>query len=72
MRSLIEDLARACGAAAHMTALTRTKQGPFTLEDCLGQDQWDYDSLVQGLKCCSSKAGLTDLRPAVLRDDTAK
>ncbi|KAG8468284.1 hypothetical protein KFE25_013367 [Diacronema lutheri] len=32
IRSLIVDLARALGTAAHMSALERTKQGPFELD----------------------------------------
>ncbi len=31
IRTLISDLARACGGRAHMTGLCRTKQGPYVL-----------------------------------------
>ena len=65
VRSLIEDLARTCDAAAHMTALVRTKQGPFTLEDCIPEGEWTYEGLVAGLERCNKKAGLTDLKPAL-------
>lgn len=43
VRSLISDLARAAGARAHMTALCRTKQGPFLLEHCLEEAKWRTD-----------------------------
>jgi len=33
VRTLIVDLARAIGSAAHMTALERVKQGPFALPE---------------------------------------
>ena len=43
VRSLISDLARAVDARAHMTALVRTKQGPFFLKDCLAVEKWKTD-----------------------------
>jgi tRNA pseudouridine55 synthase len=43
VRSLISDLARAAGSRAHMTALRRTKQGPFLLKHCLEKDLWRSD-----------------------------
>jgi tRNA pseudouridine55 synthase len=33
VRSLIEDVGRALGVGAHMTSLTRTRVGPFRIED---------------------------------------
>jgi tRNA pseudouridine55 synthase len=66
VRTLIEDLARECNAAAHMTALIRTKQGPFLLEDCLAEEQWDYELLVNALRTCTVKAGLVGLKPAIV------
>lgn len=33
VRSLARDLARACGSAAHLTALRRVQSGPFRVED---------------------------------------
>lgn len=45
VRSLISDLARKCNTRAHMTALTRTKQGPFEIEHCVYQKDWTYDYL---------------------------
>ena len=43
VRSLISDMARAAGTRAHMTALRRTKQGPFQLRHCLEEDKWRTD-----------------------------
>ena len=53
VRSLISDLARAVGARAHMTALVRTKQGPFFLTDCVPEEVWrnDAEAIVRSLKC---------------------
>eukprot|EP00903_Cladosiphon_okamuranus_P016040 g14810.t1 len=45
VRTLIEDLARALGTRGHMTALERTKQGPFEIEDAVHLDDWDYEHL---------------------------
>lgn len=35
VRSLARDLARACGSAAHLTALRRVRSGPFAVEDAV-------------------------------------
>jgi tRNA pseudouridine55 synthase len=70
VRTLIEDLARLAGGAAHMTALLRTKQGPFLLDDCLAQPDWSYESIVTGLHQGNARAGLAGLRGAVLLDPT--
>lgn len=51
---------------AHMTKLLRTKQGPFTLDDCLQEDQWSFDAIVRHISLCSRKAGIEPetLKPA--------
>jgi len=72
VRSLIEDLARSVDGAAHMTALVRTKQGPFELFDCIDIDS-DYDDILNALERCSAKAGVPDgLRPAALIDPSVE
>jgi len=38
VRVLVHDLGDKCGTVAHMTELTRTKQGKFTLSSCLNVD----------------------------------
>mmetsp|Transcript_27637 Transcript_27637/g.36261 ORF Transcript_27637/g.36261 Transcript_27637/m.36261 type:complete len:315 (-) Transcript_27637:296-1240(-) len=45
VRSLISDIAKECNSMAHMTALERTQQGPFTLQDCLHKDDWNLDTI---------------------------
>jgi hypothetical protein len=39
VRTLVEDLARACGTLAHVAALRRTGVGPFTADDLVGLDE---------------------------------
>jgi tRNA pseudouridine55 synthase len=39
IRSLAHDLGRALGCGAHLTALTRTASGPFTLEEAHSLDE---------------------------------
>ena len=83
VRSLISDLARrwvsslelsitvlnlcSMQGRAHMTELMRTKQGPFTLEDCLAEEDWKFDAIIGHIARCSSKAGLlsASLKPAI-------
>jgi tRNA pseudouridine55 synthase len=68
VRSLVSDLAISCGGLAHMTELVRTKQGMFTLADCLPQESWNFDCLLGNLEHCSKVADIdvTSLKPAVL------
>jgi len=49
IRTLIADIAERCQSVAHMTALERTKQGPFTLQDCLKKDSWTLDNIQKAL-----------------------
>jgi tRNA pseudouridine55 synthase len=58
VRSLISDLAKSCGGRAHMTDLLRVRQGPFVIADCIVQENWDFDSICQGLLDTNSKVGL--------------
>jgi tRNA pseudouridine55 synthase len=55
VRTLIVDLARSLGGRAHMTALLRTKQGIYTLDDCLPQENWDFESICKGIVDCTQK-----------------
>ena len=55
VRSLIHDLGRACNAAAHMTALTRSKQGLFEISECLSEQEWTYDKLISAISVHSAK-----------------
>jgi tRNA pseudouridine55 synthase len=57
IRTLIADIARHVESRAHMTALVRTRQGPFTLADCLHQQEgkgvggagWTFQSLCEAI-----------------------
>jgi tRNA pseudouridine55 synthase len=52
VRSVISDIAAACNGVAHMTELIRTKQGPFVIDECLRQEDWDYNNIMNKLKSC--------------------
>ena len=42
-------------SCANVLELTRTKQGPFTLEEhALPEDKWTIDDIAQSLEHCSS------------------
>ena len=42
-------------SCANVLELTRTKQGPFTLEEhALPEDKWTIDDIAQSLERCSS------------------
>ena len=66
VRSVISDIARACGSRAHMTALTRTKQGPFNLNHCIREENWSCTTLIKGIIESSTVAGINcdTLKPA--------
>ncbi|KAK7919511.1 hypothetical protein WMY93_010795 [Mugilogobius chulae] len=52
VRSLVDDLGKALSSCAHVKSLTRTKQGPFTLEDVLHEDQWTLANVLKILQSC--------------------
>lgn len=45
VRALIRDIGYKLGTVATMTSLERTKQGQFTLEDCLHKLVWSADTI---------------------------
>jgi tRNA pseudouridine55 synthase len=47
VRSLIDDIAKSCGGLAHMTHLCRIKQGPFVTSDCIHEDNWEFDKIIE-------------------------
>lgn len=47
IRSLVRDIGQSLGTVATMTALERTKQGPFGIADCLVRDEWTTDKIIQ-------------------------
>ena len=50
IRSLARDIARRCGTVAHVTALRRTKVGPFSLENAALYSLLDEFSIESGIK----------------------
>lgn len=49
IRSLIRDIGYELNTVATTTYLRRTKQGQFTLADCLTQDQWNADAIYDAI-----------------------
>uniref|UniRef100_A0A1B6FRJ5 tRNA pseudouridine(55) synthase n=1 Tax=Cuerna arida TaxID=1464854 RepID=A0A1B6FRJ5_9HEMI len=49
VRSLVHDLAEAVGSSGHVTALVRTKHGPFKLKDCLHAEHYSLDNVVSAI-----------------------
>lgn len=55
VRSLVSDIGKELSSCANVLELTRTKQGPFTLEEhALAEDRWTIDDIAQSLEHCSS------------------
>ena len=52
VRSLVRDLGRALGSAAHVTGLIRTRQAGFTIGQALTEPEWTKDLLTQALTAC--------------------
>ena len=57
VRTLMSDIARSCGTRAHMTGLLRCQQGPFTLDDCLYEENWTFENIVAALEASAEKTG---------------
>ncbi|KAL7326524.1 pseudouridine synthase pus4 [Mucor circinelloides] len=57
MRSIVHDMAICMGTCAHMTALERTRQGQFTVQDTLKLDStFSVDSVMAKLLLSSSSS----------------
>ncbi|CAK6436082.1 unnamed protein product [Pipistrellus nathusii] len=55
IRSLVSDIGKELSSCASVLELTRTKQGPFTLEEhALPEDKWTIEDIAQSLEHCSS------------------
>ncbi|XP_007479012.1 pseudouridylate synthase TRUB1 [Monodelphis domestica] len=53
IRSLVSDIGKELSSCATVQELTRTKQGPFTLEEhALREDKWTIDGIAQSLEHC--------------------
>lgn len=60
IRSLVDDLGKALSSCAHVKSLTRTKQGQFTLEDTLHEEQWTLEHVLRVLKPCPGTNNTTE------------
>uniref|UniRef100_U3JHR7 Pseudouridylate synthase TRUB1 n=1 Tax=Ficedula albicollis TaxID=59894 RepID=U3JHR7_FICAL len=55
VRSLVNDIGKELSTCATVQELTRTKQGPFTLEEhALQEDKWTIDEIAQSLEHCTA------------------
>uniref|UniRef100_A0A8C7EGX3 Pseudouridylate synthase TRUB1 n=1 Tax=Nothoprocta perdicaria TaxID=30464 RepID=A0A8C7EGX3_NOTPE len=55
VRSLVSDIGKELSTCASVQKLTRTKQGPFTLEEhALHEDKWTIDEIARSLEHCMS------------------
>ncbi|NWJ11430.1 TRUB1 synthase, partial [Crypturellus undulatus] len=55
VRSLVSDIGKELSTCASVQELTRTKQGPFTLEEhALYEDKWTIDEIARSLEHCMS------------------
>uniref|UniRef100_A0A8B9SQ07 Pseudouridylate synthase TRUB1 n=1 Tax=Anas platyrhynchos TaxID=8839 RepID=A0A8B9SQ07_ANAPL len=53
--SLVSDIGKELSTCASMQELTRTKHGPFTLEEhALHEDKWTIDEIARSLEHCMS------------------
>ena len=50
VRSIIHDLGIAMATCAHMTALQRTRDGPFELKHCLLREDWTIEKIKMAAK----------------------
>uniref|UniRef100_A0A1B6M9G7 tRNA pseudouridine(55) synthase n=1 Tax=Graphocephala atropunctata TaxID=36148 RepID=A0A1B6M9G7_9HEMI len=50
IRCLVHDLAEAVGSCGHVTALVRTKHGPFTLQDCLLPEHYSLENVIAAVE----------------------
>uniref|UniRef100_A0A8D8SF08 tRNA pseudouridine(55) synthase n=1 Tax=Cacopsylla melanoneura TaxID=428564 RepID=A0A8D8SF08_9HEMI len=49
VRSLVHDLGAALESAACVTDCVRTQQGPFSLKDCLNQEDWSLENILASM-----------------------
>ncbi|XP_023585747.1 pseudouridylate synthase TRUB1 isoform X1 [Trichechus manatus latirostris] len=74
IRSLVSDIGKELSSCANVLELTRTKQGPFTLEDhALPEEKWTIDDIAQALELCSSllpeETGLKKPKPEESKEE---
>ncbi|XP_006165181.1 probable tRNA pseudouridine synthase 1 [Tupaia chinensis] len=54
IRSLVSDIGKELASCASVLELTRTKQGPFSLEHALPEDRWTIADIAQSLQHCTA------------------
>ncbi|XP_045147463.1 probable tRNA pseudouridine synthase 1 [Echinops telfairi] len=55
IRSLVSDIGKELSSCANVLELTRTKQGPFTLDDhALPEEKWTIDDIARALELCAA------------------
>ncbi|XP_043911832.1 probable tRNA pseudouridine synthase 1 [Protopterus annectens] len=53
VRSLVDDIGKELSCCAHVKELTRTKHGPFTLQEhILKEEQWTIDEIANSIEQC--------------------
>ncbi len=70
VRAIARDLGRLLGCYGHVTALRRTRVGPFTEEDAYTLDEIENQNMA-GEALLSVEAGLTELPCVIVDRDTA-
>ena len=71
VRALARDLGEALGTGAHLTALRRTRSGPFTVADALSLDDADPETVAARV-IPPATAGRRFLTEVVVGDDVAR
>ncbi|CAG7714502.1 unnamed protein product [Allacma fusca] len=55
IRSLVHDLGKALNTCAYVRQLQRIQQGPFTLHDCLSENEWTTGNILNSILLCKLK-----------------
>jgi tRNA pseudouridine55 synthase len=71
VRAIARDLGRLLGCFGHVTALRRTRVGPFTEEDAVRLDELEGEGVDAFAELLSVEAGLTDVPCVVVDRDGA-
>jgi len=71
VRAIARDLGRLLGCLGHVTALRRTRVGPFTEEDAATLDELDAEGVDPFEDLLTVEAGLADLACVVVDRDSA-
>jgi tRNA pseudouridine55 synthase len=72
VRTLAHDLGQALGCGAHLTALRRTRSGPFSETDCVSLDSLEELQSDDGLPLLSPREALPHMVPVEMAEEAAK